>query len=96
MFNEKDIEKLSDLVKLPISDEEKTKLAGMLSQTTEYMDMLNELDTSSVEATYQVTGLVNVFQNENLNQTLPQEDVIKNANNSKEGMIATSAVLERE
>ena len=96
MFTEKDIEKLSELVKLPISEEEKSKLAGMLSQTTEYMDMLNELDTSKVEPTYQVTGLVNVFQNETLYKTLTQEEVLQNAINTKEGMIGTSAVLERE
>ena len=96
MFSEKDIEKLSELVKLPISSEEKIKLAGMLSQTTEYMDMLNELDTSNVEPTYQVTGLVNVFQAEDLNKTLTQNDVLNNAPNYKEGMIETSAVLERE
>lgn len=96
MFTEKDIEKLSELVKLPVSDEEKTKLSGMLSQTTEYMDMLNELDTSKVEPTYQVTGLVNVFQNETLYNTLTQEEVLQNAKNTKEGMIGTSAVLERE
>jgi aspartyl-tRNA(Asn)/glutamyl-tRNA(Gln) amidotransferase subunit C len=96
MFTEKDIEKISDLVKLPISEDEKTKLAGMLSQTTEYMDMLNELDTSKVEPTYQVTGLVNVFQSDDLYQTLTQEEVLQNAKNTKEGMIGTSAVLERE
>jgi aspartyl-tRNA(Asn)/glutamyl-tRNA(Gln) amidotransferase subunit C len=96
MFTEKDIEKISDLVKLPITEDEKTKLAGMLSQTTEYMDMLNELDTSKVEPTYQVTGLVNVFQMEDLYQTLSQEEVLQNAKNTKEGMIGTSAVLERE
>jgi aspartyl-tRNA(Asn)/glutamyl-tRNA(Gln) amidotransferase subunit C len=96
MFTEKDIEKLSELVKLPISDEEKIKLSGMLSQTTEYMDMLNELDTSTVEPTYQVTGLVNVFQSETLYKTLTQEEVLQNAKNPKEGMIRTSAVLERE
>lgn len=96
MFTEKDIEKLSDLVKLPITDEEKSKLAGMLSQTTEYIDMLDELDTSNVEPTYQVTGLINVFQNEDLSQTLTQDEVLQNAKNIKEGMIGTSAVLERE
>ena len=96
MFTEKDIEKISDLVKLPITEDEKTKLAGMLSQTTEYMDMLNELDTSKVEPTYQVTGLVNVFQMEDLYQTLTQEEVLQNAKKTKEGMIGTSAVLERE
>lgn len=96
MFTEKDIEKISDLVKLPITEDEKIKLAGMLSQTTEYMDMLNELDTSKVEPTYQVTGLVNVFQSDDLYQTLTQEEVLQNAKKTKEGMIGTSAVLERE
>jgi aspartyl-tRNA(Asn)/glutamyl-tRNA(Gln) amidotransferase subunit C len=96
MFTENDIEKLSELVKLPISDVEKTKLAGMLSQTTEYMDMLNELDTSNVEPTYQVTGLTNVFQDSSLSQTLTQDEVLQNAKNKKEGMVGTSAVLERE
>ena len=84
MFTEKDIEKLSELVKLPISEEEKSKLAGMLSQTTEYMDMLNELDTSKVEPTYQVTGLVNVYQSDDLYKTLTQEEVLQNAKNIKE------------
>ena len=96
MFTERDIEKLSELVKLPISEEEKSKLAGMLSQTTEYMDMLNELDTSKVEPTYQVTGLVNVYQSDDLYKTLTQEEVLQNAKNTKEGVIGTSAVLERE
>jgi aspartyl-tRNA(Asn)/glutamyl-tRNA(Gln) amidotransferase subunit C len=96
MFTEKDIEKLSELVKLPVSDSEKSKLSGMLSQTTEYIDMLDELDTSNVEPTYQVTGLINVFQSEDLSQTLTQEEVLQNAKEKKEGMIATSAVLERE
>jgi aspartyl-tRNA(Asn)/glutamyl-tRNA(Gln) amidotransferase subunit C len=96
MFTEKDIEKLSELVKLPISDLEKKKLAGMLSQTTEYMDMLNELDTGEVKPTYQVTGLSNVFQDQELNQTLTQDEVLQNASNYKEGMIQTSAVFDRE
>lgn len=96
MFTEKDIEKISELVKLPVTDDEKKKLAGMLSQTTEYMDMLNELDTNGVEPTYQVTGLSNIYQSEDLSQTLTQEEVLKNAPNSKEGMIQTSAVFERE
>jgi aspartyl/glutamyl-tRNA(Asn/Gln) amidotransferase C subunit len=96
MFTKEDIEKLSELVKLPVSEAEKESLSGMLSQTTHYMDMLNELDTSSVDATYQVTGLQNVYQDESLNKTLTQEEVLENAKIKKDGMIGTSAVLERE
>jgi aspartyl/glutamyl-tRNA(Asn/Gln) amidotransferase C subunit len=96
MFTIEDIEKLSELVKLPVTEIEKESLSGMLSQTTLYMDMLNELDTSSVDATYQVTGLQNVYQDETLNKTLTQEEVLQNAKIKKDGMIGTSAVLERE
>ena len=96
MFTVNDIEKLSELVKLPVSMEEREKLAGMLSQTAEYMDMLNELDTSNVDPTYQVTGLLNVYQTEDLNKTLTQKEVLANSQNNKDGMIQTSAVLERE
>ena len=95
MFTVNDIEKLSELVKLPVSMEEREKLAGMLSQTAEYMDMLNELDTSNVDPTYQVTGLLNVYQTEDLNKTLTQKEVLANSQNNKDGMIQTSAVLER-
>jgi aspartyl-tRNA(Asn)/glutamyl-tRNA(Gln) amidotransferase subunit C len=96
MFTLEDIEKLSELVKLPVTEIEKESLSGMLSQTTLYMDMLNELDTSNVDATYQVTGLQNVYQDETLNKTLTQEEVLENAKITKDGMVGTSAVLERE
>ena len=96
MFTLEDIEKLSELVKLPVTEIEKESLSGMLSQTTFYMDMLNELDTSNVDATYQVTGLQNVYQDETLNKTLTQEEVLENAKITKDGMVGTSAVLERE
>ena len=36
--------------------------------------MLNELDTSKVEPTYQVTGLVNIYQSDDLYKTLTQEE----------------------
>jgi len=96
MFTIQDIEKLSELVKVSVSENEKDSLAGMLSQTAEYMDMLNELDTSNIEATYQVTGLKNVYQSENLNKTLLQSEVLQNSPNHSKDMIETEGVFDRE
>lgn len=96
MFTISDIEKLSELVKVPVSEVEKENLAGMLSQTATYMDMLNELDTSNVEATYQVTGLKNIYQTDTLNKTLTQDEVLKNAPNHSKDMIETEGVFDRE
>lgn len=96
MFSLKDIEKISNLIKIPVSEDEKIKLISVLSQTVENINMLNELNTANIEATYQVTGLVNVFQDAKLSQTLTHEEVLSNSKKSKEGMLVTQAVLDRE
>ncbi len=96
MFTQNDIEKLSELVKVTVDETEKERLAGMLSQTAEYMDMLNELNTDHIEPTYQVTGLTNVFQTDNLNKTLTQEEVLSNSAHHSKDMIQTEGVFDRE
>ena len=97
-FSEAEVSFLSSLVKINLSQEETKILAEGLSDSTSYLDLLNELDTSNVSATYQVTGLENVFQKENLSgsKTLSQEEVLKNAKNQEDGYIKTEGVLASE
>ena len=44
------------------NDAELDKFAGQITGILEYVDVLNEVDTEGVEPTYQVTGLTNVTQ----------------------------------
>ncbi len=97
-FSESEVSFLSSLVKINLSKDETKILAEVLSGSTYYLDLLNELDTSNVSPTYQVTGLENIFQKENLSgsKTLSQEEVLKNAKNQEAGYIKTEGVLASE
>ncbi|HET6864054.1 MAG TPA: Asp-tRNA(Asn)/Glu-tRNA(Gln) amidotransferase subunit GatC [Candidatus Saccharimonadales bacterium] len=55
-----DVLKLAALSKLRLSDEEIENLRGELSEILNYVGQLNDVDTSGLKPTYQVTGLVNV------------------------------------
>jgi aspartyl-tRNA(Asn)/glutamyl-tRNA(Gln) amidotransferase subunit C len=57
-----DIEHIADLARLHLSEEEKARYAEQLSAVLGYVEMLNEVDTTGVEETCQVTGLEDVFR----------------------------------
>jgi len=87
---------IATLCNLTLNEEEINKLAQMLTDTIDYIKVLEELDTSSVPETYQVTGLTNVFQNnDEKDTTLSQKEALKNAKEVINDMIATKAVFER-
>ena len=53
-----DVRHLAQLSSLQLSDEEVANLQLDLGNILNYIDQLSELDTTGVEPTYQVTGLV--------------------------------------
>jgi aspartyl/glutamyl-tRNA(Asn/Gln) amidotransferase C subunit len=87
---------IADLCNLKLSPNEIEKLEKMLSDTIGYIKILDELDTSAVSETYQVTGLSNVYQEADTDlQTLTQKEVLKNAPQVRDGKFVTKAVFER-
>lgn len=59
-----DVRHLADLSNLQLTDEEIANLQVDLENIVNYIDQLNSLDTSGVEPTYQVTGLENVWRDD--------------------------------
>ncbi len=55
-----DIDNLAKLARINLSDLEKSKLEGSLSQVLEYVELLSQIDTSEVEPTSHVLPLQNV------------------------------------
>lgn len=60
----KEIEQIANLARLELTDEEKNMYADQLSVVFNYIEMLNEVDTSNVVETCQVTGLENVTRDD--------------------------------
>jgi aspartyl-tRNA(Asn)/glutamyl-tRNA(Gln) amidotransferase subunit C len=75
-----DVLKLARLSRLMLTDEEVEKFRQELSSILEYVQVLNNVDTSSLEPTYQVTGLNNVMRKDELRDYgYKTEDLLKNA-----------------
>ena len=61
-----DVRHLAQLSSLQLSDSEVENLRTDLENIINYINQLNEVDTSGVEPTYQVTGLENVWRGDEI------------------------------
>ncbi len=68
MSEKKDLKHLAKLARLELTDEEEQLFAGQMENVLEYMELLQEVDTEGVEGTSQVTGLVNVLGEDQLEE----------------------------
>jgi aspartyl-tRNA(Asn)/glutamyl-tRNA(Gln) amidotransferase subunit C len=57
-----EVKKIAQLSRIYLTPEEEQRYAVTISAVLEYMTILNEVDTSQVEATTQVTGLEDVLR----------------------------------
>jgi aspartyl/glutamyl-tRNA(Asn/Gln) amidotransferase, C subunit len=76
-----EVRALATLSSLLLSDQEIEDLRLDLANILSYVDALQELDTTDVEPTYQVTGLSNVWR----------DDVVRDDGVSREQLLNLSA-----
>lgn len=69
-----DVRHLAQLSNLGLSDSEISDLQADLANILGYVDQLSELDTEGIEPTYQVTGLENVWRDDEVDSRAPQRD----------------------
>ena len=73
------VEHVAQLARLGLTDEEKEALASELSSILEYIDQLEQLDTSSIAPTAQVGELVDVMREDEVKPSLDVEEALANA-----------------
>ncbi len=88
-----DVKHIAKLANLPVSAEEEKKFETQLGETLSYIEMLQEVDTKDVKSTNQVTGLENVFREDEVKPSLSQEEALKNAPATQNGFFKVSAIL---
>ena len=70
-----EVEHLGRLARLALTEEEKERYATELSAILDYVEQLQEVDTTDVEPTSQVTGVEDVYRED---VAVPQnEEVVK-------------------
>jgi len=87
-----DINHLANLANLSLSKTEKKELTKQLSQTVDYIAVLDELKADNQEATSQVTGTKNVSRQDKPKIYFSQKEALSNAPQSKNGYFVTKKV----
>ncbi len=78
-ISRQDVEKVSLLARLDLTDEELARMTEQLSQIVAYVDQLSEVDTTAVEPMAHAIEIVNRFREDQVASSLPREEALANA-----------------
>ena len=86
--------KLAKLSRLKLDDEEIETYIKELSSILEYVERLENVDTTGLEPTYQVTGLANVFRPDIAKaQVATPDELLKRVPKTKDRYIQVSRMI---
>jgi aspartyl-tRNA(Asn)/glutamyl-tRNA(Gln) amidotransferase subunit C len=93
-ISKEQVEHVARLARLEVSEDEKAMFARQLSGILTYMDQLKELDTKGIEPTATVLPTDNVFRDDDVRPSLPQEKALANAPDQIDGFFRVPKILE--
>ncbi len=93
-LNRKDVEHVALLSRLELSETELDKYTGQLDAILEYIDVLNQVDTSAVEPMAHVLDIRNVMRADEVQPSLPREAALQNAPDAEDGFFKVPKIVE--
>lgn len=93
MITKKDVLHIANLAKIEISEEEVEKFRKDFQDILGYFNILDEVE-EDVEPSFQVLPLTNVFRKDEVKESLPREEILKNAKHVEDGYIKGPRVVE--
>lgn len=88
-----DIQHLASLSSLALADDEVDGLRQDLENIIGYIEQLGKLDTSGVEPTYQVTGLENVWREDEVQPGIFRDELLELAPEKQNHQVKVPQVL---
>src|ERR1700757_4589170 len=85
---------VAELSRLEFKEDELEKFTEQLGNILEYMEKLNELDTSRVEPTFHVLELSTPLREDVVNPWLSLDEALENAPQKEEGFFAVPKFIE--
>jgi aspartyl-tRNA(Asn)/glutamyl-tRNA(Gln) amidotransferase subunit C len=79
MITIKDVEHVAKLARLELTEEEKEKFTTQLGAVLEYVNQMNEVDTSDVEPMAHAIDFSNVMREDKVVYEQTKEELMKNA-----------------
>ncbi len=75
----KDVEYVSDLARIKLTEDEKKDMVRQLTSIIRYMEKLNELDTENVEPTAHILPIQNIMREDEVRPSLPVDEATGSA-----------------
>ena len=96
IISDETIEYVGILAKLELSEEEKEQAKKDMANMLDYIDTLNELDTSGVEPMSHVFPVNNVFREDVVTNKDDREEILANAPEAKDGAFVVPKTFDLE
>lgn len=93
-INESDIIKVAKLARLDLTADEKDEFSKQLSGIIDYVEKINELDTSDVDAADHIVELNNVVRKDVVKTSISRDELEKIAPDFKDGYIVVPKIIE--
>ena len=94
VISDETMEYVGILAKLSLSPQEKEEAKKDMSRMLDYIDRLNELDTSEVEPMSHIFPVNNVFREDVVENGDDRENMLANAPQKKDGAYMVSKTIE--
>ncbi|MEW6724738.1 MAG: Asp-tRNA(Asn)/Glu-tRNA(Gln) amidotransferase subunit GatC [Bacillota bacterium] len=92
-LSKEEIEHLAWLARLELNEEQAGRLAGQISRILDYVEQMNQLDTSDVPPTFHtLPELSNVFRDDIPDRSLSREKALQSAPARHQGYILVPKV----
>lgn len=88
-----EVHHLAALSEINLSDDELTALTTDIDSIIDYINQLDELDTDGIEPTFQLTGLKNVWRNDDIEPQLAREELLALAPAQEDNQVKVPKVL---
>ncbi len=89
-----EVDHVAMLARLGLRSDERERMRDQLSSILEHISLLEEIDTEAIAPTAQVITLQNVTRQDDVQQSLPVDAVLRNAPRSEDQMFKVNAVLD--
>ena len=93
-ITKQEVEHVALLARLKFSEAEKERFTTQLNSILEYMDTLKELDTTQVEPTFHAVTRENVFREDRVLSSNPQDVSLSNAPDGDRGFFRVPKIIE--
>ena len=93
-ISREDVRHVALLSRLHLSEDEVAAYAGVLNSILDYFAKLNELDTTHVPPTSHSIKMENVFREDVVAPSLPVEEALANAPDSRDGCFRVPKIIQ--